>query len=77
MTDLQTTFYIIGIIFMSLMLLIGLITVITVLVIRKKIARIHDRIEDKLAMITTISGLAEKGGAVLGAIKKASHQSKR
>lgn len=77
MSDLQTTFYIIGIIFMSLMLLMGLVTVAAVLVIRKKIAHIHDRIEDKLSMITTISGLAEKGGAVLGAIKKASHQSKQ
>ena len=76
MSDLQTTYYVIAIIFMSLMLLIGLIIVVAVLVIRKKIATIHDRIEDKLAMITTIGGLAEKGGAVLGAIKKASRQSK-
>ena len=76
MSDLQTTYYILGIIFMSIMLLIGLVVVISVLVIRKKIAAIHDRIEEKLSMITTIGGLAEKGGAVLGALKKASRQSK-
>ena len=68
MSDLQTAYYIIGIIFMSLMLLIGLVTVVAVLVIRKKITSLHDHLAAKLSLVTN---LAEKGGAVLGAIKKA------
>ncbi len=67
MSDLQTAFDIIGIVFMSLMLLIGLTIVVAVLVIRKKITSIHDRIDEKLSMVTSLAG---KGGAVLGAIKK-------
>ena len=68
MSDLQTAYYIIGIIFMSLMLVIALVVVIAVLVIRKKITALHDHITDKLSLV---NNLAEKGGAVLGAIKKA------
>ncbi len=67
MSDLQTAFDIIGIIFMSLMLIIAIVIVVAVLVIRKKITALHDRIDEKLSLVST---LAEKGGAVLGAIKK-------
>jgi hypothetical protein len=52
---------------MSLMLLMGLVVVVAVLVIRKKITALHDHIAEKLSLVTS---LAEKGGAVLGAIKK-------
>lgn len=67
MTDLQTAYYIIGIIFMSLMLIMGIALLVAVLVIRKKITALHDHIADKLSLV---NNLAEKGGAVLGAIKK-------
>ncbi len=74
MTDLQTAFDIIGIIFMSLMLLIGLVTVIAVLVIRAKIVAIHKHVEDRLSAVTD---WAEKGEAVIGAIKKVARKPKR
>jgi hypothetical protein len=74
MSDLQTAYYIIGIIFMGLMLLIGLVTVVAVLVIRSKINAIHQRIEDRLGQV---ADWAEKGSAVFGAIKKATNKSKR
>ncbi|HET9174237.1 MAG TPA: hypothetical protein VFN56_03060 [Candidatus Saccharimonadales bacterium] len=67
MSDLQTAYYIIAIVFMGVMflLLIGLLA--AVLVIRSKVNAIHDRIEEKIAQI---SGVAEKGAAVLGTLKK-------
>ena len=51
--ELETAFYIIGIIFMSLMLLLMLGLVIAVLVIRAKINAIHKQIDDKLHLIGT------------------------
>jgi hypothetical protein len=74
MSDLQTAFYIIGIIFMGLMLLIGFVTVIAVLVIRSKINAIHQRIEEKFDQVVD---WAEKGGALIGAIKKVTTKSKK
>jgi hypothetical protein len=63
MTGLQEAFYIIGIVFMSLMFILIVVLVISVFVIRAKINRIHDQIE---ARIDTISMVAEKGGALAG-----------
>jgi Na+-transporting methylmalonyl-CoA/oxaloacetate decarboxylase gamma subunit len=74
MTDLQTVFYIIGIVFMSLMLLIMIVIGIAVLVIRAKIAAIHKQVEERLAVV---SEWTDKGEAVLGAIKKVARKSKR
>lgn len=67
MTDLQTAYYIVGIVFMGLALLILLVMLVAVLVIRSKINAIHQRIDERLGQITD---WAEKGGAVLGALKK-------
>jgi hypothetical protein len=66
-TDLQTAFYIMGIIFMSVMFLLLIGIFAAVLVIRAKVNAIHTRIEEK---IEQVAGLAEKGGAVLGTLKK-------
>lgn len=74
MSDLQTAFYIIGIIFMSLLLIIMVITAIAVVVIRKKIEAIHQHVEDKLRVITDIT---DKGSAVVGALKKGIKKAKR
>ena len=74
MSDLQTAYYIIGIVFMSLMLLIGLILVVAVLVIRTKINAIHRNIEAKLDQVTE---WADKGSAVLGVLKKATQLHKK
>jgi hypothetical protein len=74
MTDLQTTFYIMAIIFMGTMFLILLGILGAVLVIRAKVNAIHARIEEKIEQIT---GFAEKGTAVLGSLKKAAEKVKR
>jgi len=74
MTDLQTTFYIMAIIFMGTMFLILLGILAAVLVIRAKVNAIHARIEEKIEQIT---GFAEKGTAVLGSLKKAAEKVKR
>jgi hypothetical protein len=61
MNGLEETFYILGIIFMAIMLvLIGLL-LISVIVIRSKVNKIHQNIEEK---INTITGIAEKGGEI-------------
>ncbi|MDL2341574.1 MAG: hypothetical protein QFB87_00650 [Patescibacteria group bacterium] len=74
MSDLQTTFYVIGIIYMSLALLLTIAIVFALLVIKKKVTALHDTIEAKLHMLTTI---ADKGTAVAGALKKVSNAVKR
>ena len=74
MSDLQTTFYIMGIVFMSVMFLILLGILAAVLVIRAKINAIHARIEEKIEQVTT---LAEKGSDVIGSLKKAVQKVKR
>lgn len=74
MSDLQTAFYIMAIVFMGVMFLILLSILAAVLVIRAKVNAIHDRIEEKVEQVT---GLAEKGGAVLGSLKKAASKVKR
>jgi hypothetical protein len=75
MTGLQEAFYIIGIIFMGLMLIFIIALVIAVLKIRAKVNHIHDQIEAK---IDTVSLMAEKGGALAGiAAKRVARQAKR
>lgn len=74
MTELQTAYYIVGIIFMGLMLLIGVVTVIAVLVIRAKINAIHQRIEDKLGQV---ANWAEKSVSVIDTIKKVTNKKTR
>lgn len=71
MTGLETTFYVIAIIFMSLMLLIGVTIVAAILVIRAKVVAIQNRVEERL---NTAQEWAEKGEAVFGAIKKVAHK---
>jgi hypothetical protein len=71
MTGLETAFYIIGIVFMSLTLLLMVIGVIAILVIRSKIAALHKSVEEKLNVFHDWTG---KGEAVLGAIKKVAKQ---
>jgi hypothetical protein len=74
MTGLETAFYIIGIIFMSLMLLVGLVGVVALLVIRSKINAIHKQIEDRLAQI---GNWTSKGEAVVESLKKVTKKTKR
>lgn len=65
MPALETTYYIVGIVFMGLMLLITVIGVVAVLVIRNKLVAIHKRVEERL---NTVSEWAERGEAVADAI---------
>jgi hypothetical protein len=75
MTGLQEAFYIVGIVFMGLMLIFVIAIVITVLKIRSKINRIHDQIEAKLDTVTMV---AEKGGALAGlAAKQVARKAKK
>ena len=74
MSDLQTTFYIMAIVFMSVMFLVLLGILAAVLVIRAKINAIHARIEEKIEQVTT---LAEKGSDVIGSLKKVAQKVKR
>ena len=74
MSDLQTTFYIMAIIFMGVMFLILLSILAAVLVIRAKVNAIHARIEEKIEQLTAI---AEKSTAVIGSLKKAAGKVKR
>jgi hypothetical protein len=71
MSGLETAFYIIGIVFMSLMLILMLVTVIAVAVIRAKVVALHKHIEDKFALVHDI---AEKGAAVADTVRKISRQ---
>ncbi len=66
--ELQTTFYIIGIIFMSLMLLLTIGLAIAVFIIKSKIDAIHRRIDDKLEMV---SNIAHVGTDIMNAAKRA------
>ena len=75
MTGLQEAFYIIGIVFMGLMLIFIIALVIAVLRIRAKINKIHDQIEAK---IDTAAMIAEKGGALAGmAAKRVARKARR
>ncbi|HEX3569015.1 MAG TPA: hypothetical protein VHT70_05065 [Candidatus Saccharimonadales bacterium] len=71
MPALQEAFYIIGIVFMSLMMFLMIIGVIAVLVIKAKINAIHRKIEEKITMVT---GIANTAGEVIGAAKKVLHR---
>ncbi len=65
MTGLEQTFYIVGIIFMGLMLLLLVALVAAVFVIRAKINHIHKMVDEK---INTVSNLVERGGEIAGAV---------
>lgn len=65
--SLQDAFYIIGIVFMSLMLIIMLATVIAVFVIKAKINSIQRHLEEKLHAVATIAQMSE---AIIGKFKK-------
>lgn len=67
MSDLQTAFDIVGIVFMSLMLLLMFVGVFAVVIIRSKIVAIHKQVDERLS---TVNEWVEKGEAVVGAVKK-------
>lgn len=82
MSGLQEAFYIISIVFMSIMFILIIALVVSVFVIRAKINKIHQMIESR---VNTITALAEKGGElagmaasrVAGKAKRAARKAKR
>jgi len=64
MTGLETTFYIMGIVFMSIMLLLTAALVVAVFAIRAKIQQIErnvtETIASKLSMVTSLFHMGEK-----------------
>jgi len=68
MTGLETTFYIVGIVFMGIMLLLMAALVVAVFAIRAKIQQIErnitEKIADKLGMLTNLFRLGEKFAAI-------------
>ncbi len=63
--DLQNVFYIVGIVFMGLMLIILGCLVVAVFVIRSKITAVHKMIEEKLNFINKFTS---KGTDLVGAV---------
>ena len=56
MTDLETAFYIMGIVFMSIMLVLVIALVVAVFVIRSKIVKMQRQIEERIDAVTDIAG---------------------
>jgi hypothetical protein len=72
--DLQTVCYVVGIIFMGLMLILFLVLVAAVLVIRAKVNAIHRHIEDKLG---TALSLFENGAKLFDRVKGVTPKKRR
>lgn len=66
--ELQDIFYALAIIYMSVMLLITVALLVALLVIKKKIEAIHQRIEEKLAIVNNIVHL---GSNIVSGAKRA------
>lgn len=64
--ELQTAFYILGIIFMAVNLILIFALLSAVLVIKSKISKVHDEIEDKMNQIKRVGSQA---GMVLGVLR--------
>lgn len=57
--DLQDTFYIMGIIYMSIMFILMIVIVVAVLIIKHKIHVLQRNIEEKLAAVTNAVHIGE------------------
>ena len=71
--DLQSTFYVVGIVFMSLMLILFVISVIALLVIRAKVNSIQRHIEEKFATLQT---LFETSSNIVDTVKSVARKQK-
>jgi uncharacterized membrane protein len=66
--DLQNTFYILGIIIMTLIFIILITIVVAIFAIRAKVNAIHKTIEEKLNMVNS---LASTGATIFKKAKEA------
>lgn len=65
MSGLETTFYILGIVFMAMSLVLTIAIITAILVIRNKVVSLEKMVESKLSAATAIpSKVAEIVGAV-------------
>lgn len=71
--DLQTAFYVVGIVFMGLMLILFVVLVIAVLVIRAKVNAIHRHVEERLSGFI---GLIENGAKFVDQVKNVAKNKK-
>jgi hypothetical protein len=60
MTDLQTIFYIVAIVYMCLMFLITVGVLIAALVIKSKITKLQRKVDAKVATVKSVSNKALK-----------------
>lgn len=58
--SLEDTFYVLGIIVMSISLIILIVLTAAVIVIRNKVNHLHQAIEEKLNFVTSITDIAKK-----------------
>jgi uncharacterized BrkB/YihY/UPF0761 family membrane protein len=68
MSGLQEAFYILGIIFMVVMLGLIAALLISVIIIRSKINKIHDNIEERINSITNIAERSGELAAIAGGV---------
>lgn len=59
--DLQTAFYIIGIVFMGLMIILILALLAAVMVIKAKINKVHDMVDEKVNKIKSVTNKVTVG----------------
>lgn len=63
--ELQTAFYIIGIVFMGLMIIMFIALLAAVLVIKAKINKAHDMLSEKMSKVTNFTSNISMGIAML------------
>jgi hypothetical protein len=66
MTDLETAFYILGIVYMSVMLVLIIGLLITALVIKNKVDRMHRMIEEK---VNAVRDVTDKAAVVMRTLR--------
>ena len=62
MTGLQTTFYIVALVYMGLMFILFIALLVAVIAIRKKIEAVHDMVDEKVAQVRAV---ADKASVVM------------
>ncbi len=70
MTGLQEAFYIVGLVYMGISLLLILGVVIGLGVIRKKVVSLENMVKEKLEVVTS---MGEVAGDVISTVKKFTH----
>lgn len=67
MTGLQEAFYIVGLVYMGLSLLVVIVILTAILIIRQKVISLENMVKEKLDVVFSVG---EAAGEVIGAVKK-------